>query len=186
MLFLKFKLGFLFCLISFGSFANSDLTVVDKYIKALKSNDFLLAASQVEQSELDGFKLFFVSIGQMAEDKNKYSEFATGPFSQFKTLEQLKAADSKVLFSKVLEVGITSNKKMMKMFNSAEYKYVGSVKESDTKAYGVIKMTMYWEEEPIEMTDIVPLIMHEGKYYIGMKADFKMIANSFKSYFEKI
>jgi hypothetical protein len=65
------------------------------------------------------------------------------------------------------------------MLKSGTMNYLGSVCESDTKAYAVIKATFIINDAPIESADIVPLRKDAGgKWMVGFKSTLKSLAES--------
>jgi hypothetical protein len=175
----------LLCSLSFSIFAQTEKEAVDAFFDALIKSDYDLASQQMDTIELQKFHSFFVAIGQAEKLKNNYNKFAVGPFQKYKDIEEFKKVSPPKFFSDFLTFTLAQDQQMIQMLSNAKYKYVGSVKESDTASYAIIKFGMNLGGETIEMTDVVPLIYRNGSFKLGLKADMQIMAQAFKAQLSK-
>lgn len=75
---------------------------------------------------------------------------------------------------------------MIQLLNNAQYKFIGTVKETEKTSFAVIKFAMQMAGETIEVTDVVPLIKNNDSYRLGLKADMQIMAQAFKAQVAKI
>ena len=71
------------------------------------------------------------------------------------------------------------------VLKQSQYQFIGIIKENETTAYAVVKFTMPILGERIESTDVVPLIVNDGQYAVGLKADIKAMLIGLKSQFKQ-
>ena len=180
------KMGVTTLLIFFSQcvFANDGKAVVDQYMQALIASDYNKAASFFDKKALEGLKEYFVELGQLAKDKNQYDQFAEYLFPEFKTLENLQAADPQSIYAELFKA-IMSTPQVGNALKQSQYQFIGIVKENESAAYAVVKFTMSILGENIESTDVVPLIVNEGQYAIGLNSDVKSMLIGLKSQFKQ-
>ena len=180
------KMGVMTLLIFFSQcvFANDGKAVVDQYMQALIASDYNKAASFLDKKTLQDFKHSIVEIGQLTKDKNQYDQVAKHLFPQFKTLENLKAANPQSVFAQLLK-GVMSQPQMRDILEQSQYQFIGIVKENESAAYAVIKLKMAIGGEIVDSTDVVPLIVNDGQYAVGLKADIKAMLIGLKSQFKQ-
>ena len=180
------KMGVMTLLIFFSQcvFANDGKAVVDQYMQALIASDYNKAASFLDQKTLEDFKGYFVELGQLAKDKNQYDQFSERIVPQFKTLEKLKAADPQSIFAQLFKATMNAPQ-VGNVLKQSQYQFIGIIKENETTAYAVVKFTMPILGERIESTDVVPLIVNDGQYAVGLKADIKAMLIGLKSQFKQ-
>lgn len=180
------KMGVMTLLIFFSQcvFANDGKAVVDQYMQALIASDYNKAASFLDRKTLQDFKHSIVEIGQLTKDKNQYDQVAKHLFLQFKTLENLKAANPQSVFAQLLK-GVMSQPQMRNILEQSQYQFIGIVKENESAAYAVIKLKMAIGGEIVDSTDVVPLIVNDGQYAVGLKADIKAMLIGLKSQFKQ-
>jgi hypothetical protein len=180
-----------FCLLivfifSSWAIAQDEKSVVDVFFKALTSSDYALASEQMDPKELEGFHALFVEIAKSANSKGKYSEFSMGPFAKYKNIKEFENSSPVSFFTDFLSFTLSQNQQMVQLLNNAQYKFIGTVKETEKTSFAVIKFAMTMAGETIEVTDVVPLIKRNGSYRLGLKADMKIMARAFKAQVEKI
>ena len=95
-----------------------------------------------------------------------------------------KAADPQSIFAQLFKA-IMSSRKVGNVLKQSQYQFIGIVKENETTAYVVVKFTMPILGESIESTHVVPLIVNEGQYAAGLKADIKVMLIGLKSQFKQ-
>ena len=89
-------------------------------MQALIASDYNKAASFLDRKTLQDFKHSIVEIGQLTKDKNQYDQVAKHLFLQFKTLENLKAANPQSVFAQLLK-GVMSQLQMRDILEQSQY-----------------------------------------------------------------
>ncbi|MCO7188576.1 MULTISPECIES: hypothetical protein [unclassified Pseudoalteromonas] len=178
-------------LLSFALFssivsAKSEKEVVDAFFKALTSSNFALASEQMDPAELEQFHELFIEIAKSADANGKYKEFSVGPFAKYSSIKEFENTQPISFFTDFLDFTLSQNQQMIQLLNNAQYKFIGTVKETEKTSYAVIKFAMQMAGETIEVTDVVPLIKNNDSYRLGLKADMKIMAQAFKAQVAKI
>ncbi len=176
-----------FVLFSSIASAKSEQEVVDAFFKALTSSNFALASEQMDPIELEKFHGLFIEIAKSADAKGKYSEFSVGPFAKYSSIKEFENTEPVSFFTDFLVFTLSQNQQMIQLLNNAQYKFIGTVKETEKTSFAVIKFAMQMAGETIEVTDVVPLIKNNNdSYRLGLKADMQIMAQAFKAQIAKI
>ena len=107
----------------------------------MKNKEYLLLAQQFAPDELVNLHQMFIAIAESAKAKGKLDDFSKGPFIKYFTVDLLKQETPELFFVTFFSFMLSQNKKMTEILRTAEIKYIGSVKETDTKSYAVTKLT---------------------------------------------
>ncbi len=168
-------------LLSNSSFANEVENLTNEYLHALKAQNFEKMASLMDHDAIKPIHKMLIAEAQKAEAEGKFEAISTGPFSQYKNASQIEAASAEDLYANLLKVGAGQDPDGLQILSNSEIKYVGVVYETEQRGYVVYKLKLDIEGYEMEVADILPITVREGKVSVSMGIEMEALVTAFQN-----
>jgi hypothetical protein len=154
-------------------------SLLNNYMELMRQAKWIEMAGLMDQNDLGQIKNLMVVLADKIDSAGNANEPNPIFGDSVQTGADVKKLSNAAVFSMLMNFISSSSPGMLDMFRSGQFKYIGSVCETDAKAYAVSKVTFTIVDAPVEMTDVIPLIKGaDGKWKIGLKGDMKLFIQS--------
>jgi hypothetical protein len=152
---------------------------MNTYLEYTRECRFSEMASIILPEELVGLKEVMAEAADIAPDSGASDQIQAMFGDSIQSAMDIRRMENADFFERLMELIIATVPDLENMLRSAEGVYLGSVCESDSKAYAVTKVTIDMFGETVESVDVIPLArVADGTWKIGLKADLKAIARA--------
>ena len=133
----------------------------------------------MDTTELVGFKEIMVGALRQAGADADMSAFSMIFEDSLASIEEVEKIPPGVFFAKFMGFMTEYAPEFAEIMKSGSFSLVGCLRESEATGYAVIKVSMQYSGETIDAVDVIPLRKRaDGRWFVGMKADFKQLASA--------
>lgn len=136
----------------------------------------------MDTTELVGFKEIMLGALRRAGLDADLSTLSMVLKDSIESVEEAEKIPAGAFFAKYMGFMTENAPEFAEIMKSGSFSLVGCLRESEATGYAVIKVNMQYSGAPIDAVDVIPLRKRaDGRWFVGMKADFRQLASALVS-----